>query len=79
MDHLWVFELYTAVERMVETLFEDIFRVDQLDPDGKKFDRGNSAFISSPYFSLFWIMLKILLESAQNVVCLGGKVRNKVI
>ena len=26
--------------RMVEFLFEDIFRVERLDPDGKKFDKG---------------------------------------
>lgn len=29
---------------MVETLFQDIFRVTGLDPDGKKFDKGNSFF-----------------------------------
>jgi hypothetical protein len=26
--------------RMVEFLFEDIFRIERLDPDGKKFDKG---------------------------------------
>lgn len=25
---------------MVEFLFEDIFRIERLDPDGKKFDKG---------------------------------------
>jgi hypothetical protein len=27
---------------MAEHLFEDIFDVQRIDPDGKKFDRGNS-------------------------------------
>lgn len=29
--------------RMVETLFQDIFRVKGLDPDGKKFDKGEDS------------------------------------
>lgn len=44
--------------RMVEFLFEDIFRIDRLNPDGKKFDKGTYflmliALLLQP-FSLFF-------------------------
>ncbi|KAI3732570.1 hypothetical protein L1987_63776 [Smallanthus sonchifolius] len=38
---------------MVETLFEDIFRVDQLDPDGKKFDKVNRIEARSDQFDMY--------------------------
>jgi hypothetical protein len=31
---------------MAEHLFEDIFEVHRIDPDGKKFDRGNSLSLA---------------------------------
>lgn len=57
---------------MVETLFEDIFRVDTIDPDGKKFDRGTIHWISSfstlivlSLCSMYFVVL------AENFVILG--------
>ncbi|KAF5773578.1 putative RNA polymerase, Rpb8, nucleic acid-binding protein [Helianthus annuus] len=38
---------------MVETLFEDIFRVDQLDPDGKKFDKVNRIEARSDQLDMY--------------------------
>lgn len=32
--------IHDRVERMAGILFEDIFDVKDIDPDGKKFDRG---------------------------------------
>ncbi|KAL2245980.1 UNVERIFIED_CONTAM: DNA-directed RNA polymerases II and V subunit 8A [Sesamum indicum] len=37
---------------MVETLFEDIFRVDAVDPDGKKFDRVSRIAARSEQFDM---------------------------
>ncbi|KAK4397796.1 DNA-directed RNA polymerases II and V subunitA [Sesamum angolense] len=37
---------------MVETLFEDIFRVDAVDPDGKKFDRVSRISARSEQFDM---------------------------
>ncbi|KAJ9558036.1 hypothetical protein OSB04_012650 [Centaurea solstitialis] len=49
-------KFYTAAERMVETLFEDIFRVDRLDPDGKKFDRVNRIEARSDQFDMYMLL-----------------------
>uniref|UniRef100_A0A5B6ZYW7 Putative Nucleic acid-binding, OB-fold n=1 Tax=Davidia involucrata TaxID=16924 RepID=A0A5B6ZYW7_DAVIN len=38
---------------MVETLFEDIFKVDQLDPDGKKFDKVSRIEARSEQFDMY--------------------------
>ncbi|KAL8521529.1 hypothetical protein ACS0TY_011881 [Phlomoides rotata] len=38
--------------KMVETLFEDIFRIDALDPDGKKFDRVSRISARSEQFDM---------------------------
>jgi len=35
---------------MSELLFDDIFKVDDIDPDGKKYDKGMCS-----YFSSFWV------------------------
>lgn len=42
MEHceIEVVVLLLLEQEMVEHLFEDIFTVTRLDPDGKKFDRG---------------------------------------
>ncbi|KAA8527263.1 hypothetical protein F0562_034640 [Nyssa sinensis] len=40
-------------ERMVETLFEDIFKVDRLDPDGKKFDKVSRIEARSEQFDMY--------------------------
>ncbi|CAA0816493.1 DNA-directed RNA polymerases II- IV and V subunit 8B [Striga hermonthica] len=37
---------------MVETLFEDIIRVDALDPDGKKFDKVSRISARSEQFDM---------------------------
>ncbi|KAL1544862.1 DNA-directed RNA polymerases II and V subunit 8A-like [Salvia divinorum] len=37
---------------MVETLFEDIFRIDAIDPDGKKFDRVSRISARSEQFDM---------------------------
>ncbi|KAL3641589.1 DNA-directed RNA polymerases II and V subunit 8A [Castilleja foliolosa] len=37
---------------MVETLFEDIFRVEEIDPDGKKFDRVSRISARSEQFDM---------------------------
>nr|GMD94399.1 DNA-directed RNA polymerases II and V subunit 8A-like [Ipomoea batatas]GME00094.1 DNA-directed RNA polymerases II and V subunit 8A-like [Ipomoea batatas] len=38
---------------MVETLFEDIFTVTNIDPDGKKFDKVNRIEARSEQFEMF--------------------------
>lgn len=38
---------------MVETLFEDIFRVENLDPDGKKFDKVSRIEARSDQFEMY--------------------------
>ncbi len=38
---------------MAGILFEDIFDVKDIDPDGKKFDRGETIFSVCVYFYLF--------------------------
>ncbi|KAL1563356.1 DNA-directed RNA polymerases II and V subunit 8A-like [Salvia divinorum] len=37
---------------MMETLFEDIFRIDSIDPDGKKFDRVSRISARSEQFDM---------------------------
>ncbi|XP_059655019.1 DNA-directed RNA polymerases II and V subunit 8A-like [Cornus florida] len=41
---------------MVETLFEDIFKVDALDPDGKKFDKVSRVDARSEQFDMHLLL-----------------------
>ncbi|GLH01861.1 uncharacterized protein GBIM_07913 [Gryllus bimaculatus] len=58
---------------MAGVLFEDIFNVKDIDPEGKKFDRGgycfyrNSTIIIYSYLHVVWLQLsrpKVSAESA---------------
>ncbi|KAL8531539.1 hypothetical protein ACS0TY_008221 [Phlomoides rotata] len=48
---MWIL-VHLGALKMVETLFEDIFRVDALDPDGKKFDRVSRISARSELFDM---------------------------
>lgn len=52
---------YFAAAKMVETLFEDIFRVEGLNPDGKKFEKGTTSHISS--ITIYNYSVQFLLNS----------------
>ncbi|KAL6503335.1 DNA-directed RNA polymerases II and V subunit 8A [Orobanche gracilis] len=41
---------------MAGTLFEDIFAVEQLDPDGKKFDKTSRILASSEQFEMLMLL-----------------------
>ncbi|KAL0307185.1 UNVERIFIED_CONTAM: DNA-directed RNA polymerases II and V subunitA [Sesamum radiatum] len=47
-----IMRFFFSAARMVETLFEDIFRVDAVDPDGKKFDRVSRIAARSEQFDM---------------------------
>lgn len=46
---------------MAGVLFEDIFDVKDVDPDGKKFDRGKGQGVNFSSFFLSFVVLSVLL------------------
>ncbi|CAA2997479.1 DNA-directed RNA polymerases II and V subunit 8A-like [Olea europaea subsp. europaea] len=47
---------YFAAAKMVETLFEDIFRVEGLNPDGKKFEKVTRITAKSDQFDMLMVL-----------------------